>query len=768
MELQASSIVLRAFYNPSFFHCCQTSHNVPLHSHLFHCLRFRNIITRCNVKHHRADFCLEASLKNETSDGKNQGKENKSNDLWEGSEFVEVIGIGSRKDAIIDFCLNSPLRSNSLRFWDILYKDSENLQLQEKLAKKEITPRIVEVPLTLHSCSKAVILVASAAYGSHITKVIDILKRVKMANGLAVGIVLKPFSFEGRRRQDEVKDLENELQDHTNLCVTVNTNALLEKDLVTLDEALNTANDAVLMAIYAVSILISGNNKKLLHSVANGMKELNVSDVTKILESYKDAKIGFGAGYNMKTSIMRAVYDCPFLGISLKNHGGTVICIVASPVIDKNDVVSFLDTFRQVTDFSGEIALAVVEEHNVVPNQIISTVIALGGTSSKAHEETGIFSRIAKSFPFFFNIFNRNSLLLPLEEMSNSRFSDETPEDLEQELQMLLSNSSNQKSSFSPSERSRAELELAVEPLSDDQYIEGENMFNRDKLLRGDIGPDYQILDDNGAISSRASPMTDNFCILRLPAGVKTLIDMKKSLTISSPSQPEMKNKDDKRNQTHGVQVIDWDALSGAGAEAVNDLNDGRHPVMEGNNSSINKRKGGILTVRAASMLESERDSRKKWNPMVVMKYRGGKYEGRCQGGLPEGKGHLSLDDGSSYDGMWRYGKRSGLGTFYFSNGDVFQGSWRDDVMHGKGWLYYHTGDRLFVNFWKGKPNGEGRFYSQQGEIFFGQFKDGWRHGPFLCINVDGSRRIEVWEEGVLVSHKHLEEGVPPPQLSKY
>lgn len=37
--------------------------------------------------------------------------------VWGDSEFMEVIGIGSRKDAVIDFCLNSPLQSSSVRFW---------------------------------------------------------------------------------------------------------------------------------------------------------------------------------------------------------------------------------------------------------------------------------------------------------------------------------------------------------------------------------------------------------------------------------------------------------------------------------------------------------------------------------------------------------------------------------------------------------------------------------------------------------------------------
>lgn len=80
----------------------------------------------------------------------------------------------------------------------------------------------------------------------------------------------------------------------------------------------------------------------------------------------------------------------------------------------------------------------------------------------------------------------------------------------------------------------------------------------------------------------------------------------------------------------------------------------------------------------------AERDSLNKWIPILEMQYRGAVYWDWCQGGLPEGKGHLILEDGRMYDGMWCYGKRSGPGTFYFNHGEVFQGSWRDDVIHGK------------------------------------------------------------------------------------
>jgi hypothetical protein len=33
------------------------------------------------------------------------------------SDFVDVIAIGGRKDAVLDFCLNSQFQLSSLRFW---------------------------------------------------------------------------------------------------------------------------------------------------------------------------------------------------------------------------------------------------------------------------------------------------------------------------------------------------------------------------------------------------------------------------------------------------------------------------------------------------------------------------------------------------------------------------------------------------------------------------------------------------------------------------
>lgn len=45
---------------------------------------------------------------------------------------------------------------------------------------------------------------ASAGYGDDCVIATDILRAIRSGGGLAVAVIMKPFSFEGQRRQDEV------------------------------------------------------------------------------------------------------------------------------------------------------------------------------------------------------------------------------------------------------------------------------------------------------------------------------------------------------------------------------------------------------------------------------------------------------------------------------------------------------------------------------------------------------------------------------------
>ncbi|GAV79662.1 MORN domain-containing protein [Cephalotus follicularis] len=650
----------------------------------------------------------------------------------EESEFVQVIGIGSRKDALFDFCLSSPL-SSFLRFWNIVVQDSLNVQLRQRFLQKDHTPMLVEASLFAKSCPKAIILVVSAGYGSDDVIAIDILKMIRSANGFVVAIVLKPFIFEGKRRQDEVTDLLGKLQEHTNFFLDIDSDALLKNNVVTLNEALKTANSAVLLAINAISVLIS------------------------ILESYKESKVGFGAGYNIKSVILQAIKDCPFVDAGVKDLNGIVICIVASSsLFNDSDLHAFLHTFRQTAKYTKEILISTIHEPSLDPNFLVTTVVFVGCLEQAGLEKSTILSILAKQVtnsPESRDLANG----IAAESITAGFYK------YSEEFQIVFSsNDSDINDSWNeiietePTEFGSSEAMTELTCFYD-QFSEG----HKEPLNSWNLGPGYQIPEEwakEMAADRGGTQMTNNLSIFHLPVGVRPSEELKDGVKISYAAQHQESRTIDevKLQPLVNSSVPSWSALTDVGVKAMRDFYDTASTVIKKKISDLPK-KQGVLSARAASMLEAERDSPKKWNPIVEMQYGGGVYRGRCQGGLPEGKGCLIHGDGSIYDGTWRHGKRSGQGTYYFSNGDVLHGSWRDDLMHGKGWLYFHTGDRWFANFWKGKANGEGRFYSKSGNVFFGQFQDGLRHGHFLCIEVDGARFIEMWDEGILKSRNHLD-----------
>ncbi|XP_074341776.1 protein ACCUMULATION AND REPLICATION OF CHLOROPLASTS 3, chloroplastic isoform X2 [Apium graveolens] len=761
MELPISSNLLRSISRASI---CPITSEYTYRTCTYSYKRSRHRL-KCNSKPLRVELSLE------------QGFIKKSGEnVWEDCKVVEVIAIGSRRDAVLDYCLDERnFWGSALRFWDVNVKDSVNVELQQRVLEKDSRPCILEAPSALQLHSKALILVSGAAYGSEFRMLLDILKTVKSADGLVFGIILKPFSFEGRRRRNEVKDLADKLQECANFCIMVDTDTLLEKDALTLDEALKTANNAILTAINAISILVSDMHIKFLDVPNVTMKELEVSELQKFLGAYQDAKIGFGTAYNIKTSIMRSLYECPFLAVDIKDIGTVALCLTSSGAVKSNDVLSVLHLFRQTAEFKGSIIVSIVHEPNMEPNLIATTVVTLGYAKNVDSVKGGIFSRLVQHFPSIFNLWaKRESKSINTEQCGFPEDENMTPandatENFDSvEVNTLLGSNGDDKLYMARGSLSQSEIRISEVDYIPDSSVSsdtstkasGSPIFQRELLLsRHNIGAGYaqDWATEEATGNPVSAPGLDIPGIFKLPIGVKPSEELKedKSITYNHAENEDIINTEIK-TQPQISPSVPWDALTDASYEAVTDLYSNASAILKGNNADVSKRQGN-LSARAASMLESERESSKKWSPVVEIKYRGGSYMGRCQGGLPEGKGRLSHGDGSTYDGMWRYGKRSGLGTFCFSNGDVFRGSWRDDLMHGKGWLYFHTGDRWFVNFWKGKANGEGRFYSRKGEIFFGQFKDGWRHGQFLCIDVHGERCLEIWDEGVLVSRKQLD-----------
>ncbi|KAF2606601.1 hypothetical protein F2Q68_00046469 [Brassica cretica] len=479
------------------------------------------------------------------------------------------------------------------------------------------------------------LLVASAGYGSDQVEAINILSAVRSGGSLAVAVLLRPFSFEGRRRLEEVNELAKKLQQHTSFCIDIDIEILLQKDLITLDEALRNANNAVSKAINAASALISGMHGNFIDVMHKDLKELEGSEVTTILESYKEAKVGFGVGHNLKTSILQAIYDCPFFRPGVKDLKA-IICIVASSVaLQKKDVKTILRTFRQTMEYTGDIIVSTVHEPDLEPKVLVTTFFILSSgeeTSSKGNMFSGVF-------PFVLNIFKKyrsqlqketSSVLgeLPVAmedsaESSDVQVSNQSVEGFEIDSEELLEVSESGGDSEylvreeEPSRNSRLAL--------GDENIEDYGAIQREPIANWSVDPGYQIEQNRTADSGDTAVLS--LGVVNLPVGVRPSKNPNSGLSVASQPSKKAGSRDESFfNLNSSTKDSSDDTASTLLSEKYADFTKQRN-----------------LSARAASMLEAERDSSKRWSPIQEMQYRGGLFKGRCQGGLPEGKVNFNV-----------------------------------------------------------------------------------------------------------------------------
>ncbi|RCV12884.1 hypothetical protein SEVIR_2G314100v4 [Setaria viridis] len=626
------------------------------------------------------------------------------------TEPVEVVGVGSRKDAVIDFCMGSrTLSSTPIRFWTVHVLDNSRVQLIQKGHGTDAVFRDLEPPLFLHPCPPAVILVSSAGQDTDHIMAMELLSAVKSAGNLAASIFLKPFCFEGQRRQVEAADLIGKLRTCSNFHIVIEADSLLETEVETLAEALESANNAVLSTISMISIMMSGYNKMFWSSLNAQIKEVDPEEVAKLLRSYGEARVGFGAGYNIQSAIKQAVFHCPFLRGGIKDLNNVVfLSLTTARVLSESDMISILHIFRRVTGFSKDIIFSRNSEPDLEPKLIVVSLLTIRNhyDESVATVQEGFLSSLALHFPFITSLMGGD---IPEQKQTRQKHSfnrlpDNGSNSVEREFSQLSNGSSDATvSKISPEEIEDLEYErngrikpeslegnfLVAEELGKDNNREHLGSQQEHNFLSNSPGFGIAQLWAKERTMASGSSKNDELDIVTLPVGVK----LSKVQSDHSPNT-QLETPDAGTTVATGHAAFAA-TFSDVRLEKVMDMCSSAVTFLRGRMDRSRKRGSNSISSRAALMLDAEREPEKTWSPVVEIRYRGGIYRGRCQEGVPEGKGRLTFSAGSFYDGLWRYGKRSGLGTLFHSNGDVYHGTWRDDLIHGKGWYYFHSGDLL-------------------------------------------------------------------------
>lgn len=168
----------------------------------------------------------------------------------------------------------------------------------------------------------------------------------KDMGALTVGIVTKPFAFEGKRRMDQAEAGIASLREHVDSLVVIPNERLklVSEQRITLANAFQVADDVLRQGVQSISDLIQ----------LPGIVNLDFEDVKSIMQDAGYAHMGVGRANGKdkaETAAMQAI-SSPLLETAISGAKGVIINIKSSPdiALDEIDTASQLITERASED----------------------------------------------------------------------------------------------------------------------------------------------------------------------------------------------------------------------------------------------------------------------------------------------------------------------------------------------------------------------------------------------------------------------------------
>lgn len=199
-----------------------------------------------------------------------------------------------------------------------------------------------------------------------------VIARISKEMGiLTVGVVTKPFAFEGRKRQENAEKGLEELRKYVDTLVIIPNDKLLKilKRDISLVDAFRYADDVLRQGIQGVSELI----------VKPSLINLDFADVSTIMKDKGLAHMGIGKGrgeYKTMEAVRQAVTS-QLLETSIEGATGILINITGGRDLSLVEIYEAVDLVRDVVDSECNIIFgATIDEH--IKDEVQVTVIATG------------------------------------------------------------------------------------------------------------------------------------------------------------------------------------------------------------------------------------------------------------------------------------------------------------------------------------------------------------------------------------------------------
>jgi len=218
--------------------------------------------------------------------------------------------------------------------------------------------------------------------------VADIAKEL---GALTVGVVTKPFSFEGLRRKKIAELGISEMKEKVDTLITIPNDRLLQviDKKTSLFDAFGIVDDVLRQGVQGIADLI----------IYHGLINVDFADVKAIMSDAGSALmgIGHGTGDNRAIEAARAAIDSPLLELSIDGAKGILFNITGGPDLGMYEIDEAAKAITEAADADANIIFgAIIDE--AMQGEVKITVIATGFESEQNKTQKKIFSPAERPF----------------------------------------------------------------------------------------------------------------------------------------------------------------------------------------------------------------------------------------------------------------------------------------------------------------------------------------------------------------------------------
>ena len=314
---------------------------------------------------------------------------------------IKVIGVGGAGNNVVNRMVKAGTKGvefiaiNTDKQALAISNADQKIQIGEKVTKgqgagsdPEVGKRAAEE--SRNSISKAiegadmVFITAGEGGGTGTGAAPQVAEIAKDAGVLTVGVVTKPFKFEGKRRMDQANVGINELLGKVDSLLIIPNDRLkfATDQKITLANAFEIADDVLQQAVSSISELIKNT----------GFINLDFADVSCIMKNAGFAHMGVGraSGKSKAEDAAKIAVASPLMETSINGARGVLINITGSEDMSLDDVEAAANLVQESAHPDANIIFGASFDPNM-QDEIRVTVIATG-FSENPNMNTNYFS----------------------------------------------------------------------------------------------------------------------------------------------------------------------------------------------------------------------------------------------------------------------------------------------------------------------------------------------------------------------------------------